>query len=271
MTEAEYGAFFEALRAADQAAAKDFEQLHFFEGCLPIEVIAERGKETLAFGPMKPVGLEHPETGERFHAVLQLRKEDVHGTAYNLVGCQTRMKQPAQREVFGLVPGLENARFLRYGAIHRNTYLDAPELLDERNRLVPREGDFANVFFAGQVTGVEGYVESTASGLMTAWLVADMLGGRALDAPPETTMLGGLYRHVRGVLRADVTKDYTPSNVTWAMVPPIKMRAKRRVRREKMAERALADLDTWLSERRAAGAFAGEAPGLNAPPRRSAG
>lgn len=257
MTEAEYDVFYQALGEADRAAAKEFEELHYFEGCLPLEVMAERGRETLVFGPLKPVGLEHPETGVRPYAVLQLRKEDVHGTAYNLVGCQTRMKQPAQRAVFGLIPALKNARFLRFGAIHRNTYLDAPALLDEHNRLRAADGAASNVFFAGQITGVEGYVESTASGLVTAWLIADLLRERALDPPPETTMLGGLYRHARGVLRADPKAAYGPSNVNWSMVPPMKMRARRRERRLKMGERSLAELAAWLEARRASGAWAG--------------
>lgn len=257
MTEAEFDAFYTALREADRVAAKEFEDLHYFEGCLPIEVLAERGRETLVFGPLKPVGLEHPETGVRPFAVLQLRKEDVHGTAYNLVGCQTRLKQPAQREVFRLIPALREVSFLRYGAIHRNTYLDAPSLLDEVNGLRAAGGRYSNVFFAGQITGVEGYVESTASGLLTSWLVADLLQARPLDVPPETTLLGGLYRHARGVLRADATRRYEPSNVTWAMVPPIRARAQKRERRRLVAERALRDLDGWLEGRRAREAFAG--------------
>jgi methylenetetrahydrofolate--tRNA-(uracil-5-)-methyltransferase len=247
MTKEQYDVFYEALAMADRVHAKDFEDLHYFEGCLPLEVMAERGKETLCFGPFKPVGLEHPHTGERFHAVLQLRKEDIHGSAYNLVGCQTRLKQPAQREVFRSIPALKDARFLRYGAIHRNTYLDAPALLDEQNRLVPHLA--GNVFFAGQITGVEGYVESTASGLLTAWLLADLLAGRPLDVPPETTLSGGLYRHVRGALRADPKAAYGPSNVTWAMVPPVKMRGPKAQRRERGVTRALDDLSAWLDAR----------------------
>lgn len=257
MTKEEFDVFYDALRAADQVSAKDFEDLHYFEGCLPLEVMAERGRQTLTFGPMKPVGLEDPVTDKRYHAVLQLRKEDVHGTAYNFVGCQTRLKQPAQREVFRLVPALHEATFLRYGAIHRNTYLDAPEVLDGHNRLRPKAGTYENVFFAGQITGVEGYVESTASGLLTSWLVTDLLQGRPLDVPPETTMMGGLYLHVRGALRADATAAYTPSNITWAMVPPIAGRAPKKDKRERMGARALEDFDGWLAARRERGAFTG--------------
>ncbi len=264
MTTEEFDAFYDALCAADQVSAKDFEDLHYFEGCLPLEVMAERGRQTLTFGPLKPVGLEHPTTGERYRAVLQLRKEDVHGTAYNLVGCQTRLKQPAQREVFGLIPALRNASFLRYGAIHRNTYLDAPTLLDERNRLRAPSRTNDNVFFAGQITGVEGYVESTASGLLTSWLVADLLQGRDLDVPPETTMMGGLYLHARGALRADATAAYSPSNVNWSMVPPITGRMPKKEKRDHMSVRALQDFGGWLERRRATGAFTGVVSGLPA-------
>jgi methylenetetrahydrofolate--tRNA-(uracil-5-)-methyltransferase len=246
MTEAEYDAFYDALVAADRVHAKEFEDLDYFEGCLPLEVMAERGKQTLTFGPLKPVGLEHPTTGVRPYAVLQLRKEDVHGTAYNLVGCQTRLKQPAQRDVFAKIPALKDARFLRYGAIHRNTYLDSPRLLDGDLRL--RDPRFDNVFFAGQITGVEGYVESTACGLLVAFLVDDVLRGRPRDPPPETTMLGGLYRHVLGTTRAAGNDDHVPSNATWAMVPPlVAKKTSKQDRRRLAGERALADLARWLA------------------------
>ena len=245
MTEAEYDAFYDALTAADRVHAKDFEDLDYFEGCLPLEVMAERGKQTLVFGPLKPVGLEHPTTGKRPYAVLQLRKEDVHGTAYNLVGCQTRLKQPAQRDVFAKIPALREARFLRYGAIHRNTYLDAPRLLDGDLRL--RDPRYGHVFFAGQITGVEGYVESTACGLLASYLVDDVLQERPRDPPPETTMLGGLYRHVLGTNRAAGNDAHVPSNATWAMVPPlVAKRTAKHERRRMAAERALADLGAWL-------------------------
>ncbi len=262
MTEDQYARFYDALRAADTAAAHEFEQLHYFDGCLPIEVMAERGVDTLRFGPFKPVGLYHPMTNRRYHAVLQLRKEDIHGTSYNLVGCQTRMKQGAQREVFSLVPALRQVRFLRYGAIHRNTYVDAPVVLDERGALTAR----SNVWLAGQITGVEGYVESTASGLTVALVVADVLAGRDVEVPPHTTALGGLWRHCRGVLRAAGNDDYAPSNVTWSMMPPVapatspgqKKKASKAERKHAASERALAAFDGWLAARRAAGRFVGE-------------
>ncbi len=271
MTEEQYNRFYAALRAADTAAAHEFEQLHYFDGCLPLEVMAERGHDTLRFGPFKPVGLYHPVTNRRSHAVLQLRKEDIHGTSYNLVGCQTRMKQQAQREVFSLIPALREVRFLRYGAIHRNTYVDAPVVLDERGALRARP----RVWLAGQITGVEGYVESTASGLVTALVIADALAGRTLDVPPHTTALGGLWRHCRGVLRAAGNDAYGPSNVTWSMMPPAdvptatttggrKRKASKAERKHLASERALADLDRWLAERRSAGRFVAPARAADA-------
>jgi methylenetetrahydrofolate--tRNA-(uracil-5-)-methyltransferase len=266
----EYARFYEALRAADTASAHEFEDLHYFDGCLPLEVMAERGVDTLRFGPMKPVGLFHPVTNKRAHAVLQLRKEDIHGSSYNLVGCQTRMKQPAQREVFSLVPALREVKFLRYGAIHRNTYVDSPAVLDERGALKSKR----NVWFAGQITGVEGYVESTASGLTTALVVADALRGLDLDIPPEFSALGGLWRHCRGVMRADTKARFSPSNVIWPMMPPLPTEVLRPVsvdgkkgkkpakgdRKHLLSERALAALDTWVSTRRAAGRYVGAPP-----------
>jgi methylenetetrahydrofolate--tRNA-(uracil-5-)-methyltransferase len=264
MTQAEYAAFYEAMRKADVAAARDFEDLHYFEGCLPIEVLASRGEQTLCFGPLKPVGLPHPETGEQAHAVIQLRREDIHGNAYNLVGCQTRMKIGAQREVFGLVPALRSARFLRFGAIHRNTYLDAPALLDEDLRLKRPAGEgWQNVFFAGQITGVEGYVESTACGFFMALILADRLSGKEPLLPPANTALGGLYRHTRGLLRANPKAAYAPSNVNWSMIPPVppppgKKKMKKKDKRVALSQRALEDLDGWMEGRRKSGLWLGE-------------
>ena len=256
LTKPEYDAFLAALLEADQVSARDFEDLHYFEGCLPLEVIASRGEQTLTFGCMKPVGLNHPETGEQFHAVLQLRKENVHGTAYNLVGCQTRLKQPDQKRVLGLIPALRDAKFLRYGAMHRNTYIDAPALLDDTFAL--KSWPTQNIFFAGQITGVEGYVESTACGLLVAWTLLDKLSGKPADLPPETTTLGGLYRHTRGLLRAKPTAPYEPANVMWSMVPPMRIKAPKRVRKEKQLARAKADYAAWLRARREAGRFVAE-------------
>ncbi|MCC7074916.1 MAG: methylenetetrahydrofolate--tRNA-(uracil(54)-C(5))-methyltransferase (FADH(2)-oxidizing) TrmFO [Deltaproteobacteria bacterium] len=250
----QYLAFLAALREADRAV-EHVEDAHYFEGCLPIEVMAERGDDTLRFGPLKPVGLDDPRTGRWPYAVVQLRKEDVHGTAYNLVGCQTRLMQGAQRAVFGLVPALATARFLRFGAIHRNTYLDAPAVLDDRNALRGRP----TLFFAGQITGVEGYVESIASGLLTALVVADGLAGRALEVPPATTALGGLWRHARGTQRAHGNDAYVPSNVTWAMIPPVdedplapgqkRKKLGKGEKRARLVARARRDLDAWWRAR----------------------
>lgn len=264
MNREQYEVFYDALRAADRITAHEFEDLHYFDGCLPIEVMAERGKDTLRFGPMKPVGLFHPVTNQRAHAVLQLRKEDINAASYNIVGCQTRMKQGAQREVFALVPALKEVSFLRYGAIHRNTYVDAPNVLDAHGRLKAKK----SVFFAGQITGVEGYVESTASGLVTALMVIDELQDRKLDVPPETTALGGLWRHCRGVLRAAGNSAFSPSNVIWSMMPPIdvvpvadaqgkKKKPDKAGRKKQASERAIADFDAWLSRRSADGRYVG--------------
>ncbi|MBN4077312.1 methylenetetrahydrofolate--tRNA-(uracil(54)-C(5))-methyltransferase (FADH(2)-oxidizing) TrmFO [Sulfobacillus acidophilus] len=249
MTKVEYENFYSALIEADQAKAKEFENLHYFEGCLPIEELAKRGKQTLLFGPFKPVGLEHPTTNEKYHAVIQLRKENIHGTAFNFVGCQTRLKQPDQKRVFKLIPGLEKARFLRFGALHRNTYLDAPNVLDNYLQLVPNKKPIKNTFFAGQITGVEGYVESMACGLITAAIVANLLKNKPLNLPCETTALGGLYRHIRGTFRANTKQKYTPSNINWSMVVPLPKTNKKMPRaqkREALSKRALQNIKEWV-------------------------
>jgi methylenetetrahydrofolate--tRNA-(uracil-5-)-methyltransferase len=230
MDEAQYRAFVAALLSAQKVEARAFEDVRYFEGCLPVEVMASRGEMTLAFGPMKPVGLEDPRTGKRPFAVVQLRQEDEAATAYNLVGFQTRMTWPEQKRVFCMIPGLENAEFLRMGSIHRNTFVNAPVCLDERMQLRSRPG----VFLAGQVTGVEGYVESCAGGFLCALMLA------GVAPPPKTTALGGLLGHL-----ARETDDYQPSNITWAHVAPLEIRMKKRDRYEAMAERALRDLDGW--------------------------
>jgi len=251
MSKDEFDVFLQALLAADAVVAKEFEKGKYFEGCLPIEVLAGRGDKTLTFGCMKPVGLEHPSTGERPYAVLQLRKEDVGGTAYNLVGCQTRLKQPAQREVFRSIPALREAKFQRYGAIHRNTYIDSPTVLDDRLRLKSDDGRYDHIFFAGQITGVEGYVESTACGLLVGHLMADLLDDAEaeLRVPPSDTLLGGLYRHVRGTNRAHEGRPHEPANVMWSMVPPLEGRVKKKERKEHMRARAEESFGAWLATR----------------------
>lgn len=243
MTEDEYVAFIEAMNAAELAPVKAFEETKFFEACLPIEVMASRGLDTPRFGPMKPVGLNDPRTGKEPHAVVQLRTENLQRTAYNLVGFQSRMKWGEQRRVFGMIPGLADAVWLRFGSVHRNTFIHGPKLLDGRLRLNadPR------IRFAGQITGVEGYVESMACGLLAAWSMLEELGLPAPTTPPAETALGGLLRHVTGENAFD-REQFQPSNVNWSMLPALegKKIRKRRFRRLAMAERALHVLGTWL-------------------------
>ncbi len=245
LTEAAYEAFIDALLSAEKAVPHAFEEPRYFEGCLPIEVMAERGRKTLAFGPMKPAGLTDPKTGRWPHAVVQLRQENAAGTAYNLVGFQTRMMQAEQRRVFQMIPGLERAEFERYGSIHRNTFLDAPRLLDGflRSRQEPQ------LFFAGQITGVEGYVESAACGLVCSFYLDDCWQGHQLELPPETTALGGLMRHLtRG------EGDFQPSNVNFAMLPPVSLEGRKKLKKHERGElaaaRALEALEAWLQRRR---------------------
>lgn len=236
-----YFAFVRELVAAQKVAPREFEEARYFEGCLPVEIMAERGERTLSFGPMKPMGLTDPRTGRRPWAVVQLRPEDHAATAYNLVGFQTRMTYGEQARVFGLIPGLEKAEFLRFGSVHRNTFLDAPRLLDESLELKGYPG----LCFAGQVTGVEGYVESAAGGYACAVLMAERLLGHPFDPPPPTTAIGSLLGHLRRE-----TKDFQPSNVTWAMFPPLEnSELRKRERYEAMAERGLRDFDAWLARR----------------------
>lgn len=238
LDEPQYRAFVAALVAAEKVAVHAFESLRYFEGCLPVEVMAERGADTLAFGPMKPVGLIDPRTGRRPHAVVQLRREDAAGTAYNMVGFQTRMTQPEQRRVFGLIPGLARARFERFGSVHRNTFVRAPEVLDPSLALHALPG----VYLAGQITGVEGYVESAACGLCVAAMLAQQLRGEPVELPPATTALGALLGHLRRP-----AADFQPSNVVWSMFPPLTdvRRMGRKDRREALAQRALRDLEGW--------------------------
>jgi methylenetetrahydrofolate--tRNA-(uracil-5-)-methyltransferase len=244
MDEAEYEAFVAAIVAAEKVDAHEFEDARYFEGCLPVEVMAARGPKTLSFGPMKPVGLMDPRTGKRPHAVVQLRQEDKARTAYNLVGFQTRMKWPEQKRIFRMIPGLENAEFVRLGSVHRNTFVKAPGVLGADLALENAPG----VHLAGQITGVEGYVESAACGLCLGVMLA---GSDPVERrPPATTALGALLGHL-----ATPRADYQPSNVVWSMFPPYdgpKLRGKKgdrkRRMREAMAERALSDLAPWLDQ-----------------------
>ncbi|MFO0691941.1 MAG: methylenetetrahydrofolate--tRNA-(uracil(54)-C(5))-methyltransferase (FADH(2)-oxidizing) TrmFO [Polyangiales bacterium] len=239
LTQEQYDAFVAAVLAAEKVTPKDFEDVRYFEGCLPIEVMAERGPRTLAFGCMKPVGLTDPKTGRWPKAVVQLRQEDAAGTAFNMVGFQTRMRWPEQQRVFRMIPGLENAEFQRFGSVHRNTFVNSPEVLDDELALRALPG----VHLAGQITGVEGYVESAACGLLLGQRLAARAHGHALPLPPPTTALGALIGHLRRPV-----PDFQPSNVVWAMFPPIEGLSRKigkREKHEKMAERALSDLAAY--------------------------
>jgi methylenetetrahydrofolate--tRNA-(uracil-5-)-methyltransferase len=241
LDQAQYRAFVEAVVGAQKVVPREFEDVRYFEGCLPIEVMAERGPDTLRYGPMKPVGLTDPRTGRYPYAVVQLRQEDAAATAYNLVGFQTRMTFPEQARVFRMLTGLENAEFQRFGSVHRNTFVNAPRMLTPTLELRARPG----VYMAGQVTGVEGYVESAACGLMCAVMLAQRLLDAPVLPPPETSALGGLLRHLQ-----TPRDDFQPSNVTWAMVPPLppsgKKKLAKRDRYEAMAQRALVDIAPWV-------------------------
>ena len=244
LDEAEYRAFVQALLDGEKVVPHGFEQPRYFEGCLPIEVMAERGLDTLRFGPLKPVGLTDPRTGRWPHAVVQLRREDVAGTAWNLVGFQTRLTWPEQRRIFReFLPGLRAAEFERLGQVHRNTFVDSPKVLspDQSLRALP------HLFLAGQITGVEGYVESAASGLLAARAVADRLAGRGFRPPPPTTALGALHRHVTGVAHPEGL-EFQPSNVVFALFPPLEGRHRgKAARKSAHAERARNDLQDWIA------------------------
>ncbi len=239
----QYEAFVQALLSAEYAPLHAFEEPRYFQGCLPIEVVAHSGPDALRYGCMKPVGLRDPRTGKRPYAVVQLRQEDKDGQAYNLVGFQTKLKHPEQKRIFKTIPGLGDAELLRLGAIHRNTYLDSPALLDERMRLRARP----NVRFAGQVTGVEGYVESAAHGLLTALLLASELRGRPVAPPPRETALGALYAHVRGEHRLP-GRPHEPQNVNWSMMPPPPPGTKKSETKPVRVRRAVRALEVWAHE-----------------------
>jgi methylenetetrahydrofolate--tRNA-(uracil-5-)-methyltransferase len=231
MTREQYETFVAALLSAEIFAPHDFEHAVHFEGCLPVEEIASRGIDTLRFGPMKPVGLEHPESGERPHAVVQLRKEDLSDEHFNLVGFQTKMRVGEQQRVIRMIPGLENASFARYGSMHRNTFINGPKHL--RPTFQTKRDD--RIFFAGQITGVEGYVESSAVGLLVARYIDEIARSGAARPLPYHTALGALGRHV-----AESSPDrYQPSNVTWAVIEDVVGRAKKIEKRERQAARAL--------------------------------
>ena len=241
MTEYEYEAFVSALDAADQFHGHEFDQVPYFSGCMPVEEMNSRGRESLRFGPLKPVGLVDPRTGRRPHAVVQLRREDRAGRLWNLVGFQTRLRIPEQQRVFRMIPGLANAEFLRYGSIHRNSYVNSPGVLTPALALP----DDARIFLAGQITGVEGYTESTASGLLAGMNLSHVLNGGEPVVPPATTMLGALYRYLR---EAD-PRHFQPMNANFGLVDELDERIRdKRLKKERMAERAVREMRAWRDE-----------------------
>lgn len=251
MTEQEYHAFREELLAAERVDPKDFEPGHLFEGCLPIEELAERGPMSMAFGPMRPVGLVDPRTGRRPFAVVQLRQENAEATAYGMVGFQTRLKYPEQKRVFRMIPGLENAEFLRYGQMHRNTYVNSPRLLLPSLRLRPGIGGVPAeraVFLAGQIVGVEGYVESAAAGIAAGINAVRVLKGLPAFVPPAETMIGALLRYVAGQAHPTLYPEgrFQPMNSNFGLLPALAVRMSKRERYAQMARRALDALDAYL-------------------------
>ena len=250
MDRAQYEAFIDALLAADKTEFKDWEQdTPYFEGCLPIEVMAERGRETLRFGPLKPVGLTNPHQPQiKAHAVVQLRRDNALGTLYNIVGFQTKMKYAAQAQVFAVIPGLEQARFARLGGIHRNTFLNSPRLLDAQLRLKSEP----RLRFAGQITGVEGYVESGAMGILAGRLAASQRLGRTLSPPPQDTAMGALVHHITGGAEA---ATFQPMNVNFGLFPPLtedikQGRKGKRERARAYTDRAKTAFGNWLGASR---------------------
>jgi methylenetetrahydrofolate--tRNA-(uracil-5-)-methyltransferase len=242
LTEPQYRQFVNDVRAGRKVVPHAFEEPRYFEGCLPIEVMAERGDDVLRFGPMRPVGLVDPRTGRRPFAVVQLRPENRYLSAYNLVGFQTRLAHPEQQRIFSTIPALREAEFLRYGSIHRNTYIDAPRLLGPEFQLRERP----ELRFAGLLTGVEGYIESCAIGLLAALFTEAGLRGRSLPPPPPTTALGGLHHHVtrpRGP-----GESFTPTNINFGLLPGLERRAPKRERKRLVAERAQRALGPWLAQ-----------------------
>jgi len=242
MSEHEYARFYDALVSAESATVHDFDREKFFEGCLPIEVMAHRGRDTLRFGPMKPVGLVDPRTGRTPYAVVQLRQDNIAGDHYSLVGFQTQLKWGEQARVLRLIPGLENAEFVRFGMVHRNTYINGPTVLRETWQTRKRP----DLFFAGQISGVEGYVESAASGLIAGRNAAAVAKGEAPRVPPRTTAIGALAYYVS---HAD-PRNYQPTNITFGIMPPPdppdgRRRLSRDERKSATAERALRDLAEW--------------------------
>jgi methylenetetrahydrofolate--tRNA-(uracil-5-)-methyltransferase len=235
-----YYRFVEALIQAEKLPMRDFERRYLFEGCLPVEELAARGKDTLAFGPLKPVGLIDPQTGKQPFAVVQMRQEDRFETLFNLVGFQTRLKQEEQKRIFRMIPGLEGAEFIRFGSVHRNTFIDSPRLLKESLQLKRRP----HLFFAGQITGVEGYMESTAMGLLAGINAYRLGAGMEPVVPPPTTAMGALIHYII----YSQTVPFQPMNINFGLFPPIQGKTKGRERRRLLANRALMEFSRWKRE-----------------------
>ncbi|MCM2674748.1 FADH(2)-oxidizing methylenetetrahydrofolate--tRNA-(uracil(54)-C(5))-methyltransferase TrmFO [Alkalicoccobacillus plakortidis] len=241
MTEEEFDRFYDALVSAETVPLKEFEKEIFFEGCMPIEVMASRGRKTMLFGPMKPVGLDDPKTGKRPYAVVQLRQDNSSGTLFNMVGFQTHLKWGPQKEVFRLIPGLEQADFVRYGVMHRNTFLNSPKLLNRTYQFKERE----DLFFAGQITGVEGYVESAAAGMIAGLNAARLVQGKELLVFPEETILGAMAEYIT----TEAKKNFQPINANFGLLKPLDERIKvKKDRYEKLAERALTTIQNFMKE-----------------------
>ncbi|MBI3621218.1 MAG: methylenetetrahydrofolate--tRNA-(uracil(54)-C(5))-methyltransferase (FADH(2)-oxidizing) TrmFO [Nitrospirae bacterium] len=241
MTQTEYNQFYDALAVAERVPTKPFEQTPYFEGCVPIEVQADRGRQTLLFGPMKPVGLTDPRTGARPYAVVQLRQENRFGSCYNMVGFQTKLKWPEQQRIFRMIPGLQRAEFLRLGSLHRNTFINAPRVIHPTLQCRARP----SLFFAGQLTGVEGYTEAAAMGLLAGINAARLIHGQAPVVPPPATTYGTLLTYIT----TSDPRHFQPMNANFGLYPDLPKRVRdRALRRQKIAERALEELERWIVE-----------------------
>ncbi|MCZ6799456.1 MAG: methylenetetrahydrofolate--tRNA-(uracil(54)-C(5))-methyltransferase (FADH(2)-oxidizing) TrmFO [Nitrospirae bacterium] len=241
MDESTYNAFYDAMMAADKVQPKDFEKVPYFESCIPVEVMAERGRQTLLFGPLKPVGLQPPHSQERPHAVLQLRAENTYGSCFNMVGFQTKLTYPEQKRVFRMIPGLEQAEFLRYGSIHRNTFVNSPQLLDGSLQLKSRP----HTFMAGCLIGAEGYVESAATGGLVGINAARVLTGQGLVSPPPSTAHGALIQY----LTTSDPKHFQPMNTNFGLFPPLPMKIRDKAQKRNMIQqRAMKEFQSWKTQ-----------------------
>jgi len=240
MERTEYEQFWQALKEGEEVPLRPFEEIKFFSGCLPIEILARSGKHTLTYGPMKPVGLLDPKTGKQPHAVVQLRQEDQDGRLFNMVGFQTKLTWPEQRRILRMIPGLENAAFARYGSIHRNTFINSPALLTETLQMRTSN----NIFFAGQITGAEGYVESSAVGLIAGLSAACIMSGQSFEPPPETTALGALLSFI---IHGD-KRNFQPMNINFGLFPPLPQKVPKKDKGHHYAERSIKALKEWKAK-----------------------